>query len=320
MDAGNEAANDWQADRYRGCLLGLACGDALGGPVEFKSRAEIARRWPDGLREFVGGGWLNLKPGEITDDTQMALALAESLAAHPEPNLDDVAARFVAWLASNPKDVGNTTRTALNHLAAGATWREAGERAGRGGLSAGNGTVMRCAPAALRCRPDRAMLRGVSIDTAAITHVDPRCTWGAVAVNQAIAHLLDGESKETASEAAVDGVENDDVRRVVRGAAERDRDDIRSGGFVLDTLEAAFWSLARHDEFEAAVVASVALGDDADTTGAVAGALAGACYGASAIPARWLELLEPRAALERVADRLLELSRAGTTFDGPAVT
>jgi ADP-ribosyl-[dinitrogen reductase] hydrolase len=313
LEASDKTVAERMTDRYRGCLLGLACGDALGGPVEFKSRDEIARHWPDGLREFVGGGWLNLTPGEITDDTQMTVALAESLAAHPELDMDDVGARFVAWLKSNPKDVGATTRRALGLLALGASWREAGEQAGRGGQAAGNGTVMRCAPVALRFRSDSARLRRASIDTAAITHVDPRCTWGAVAVNQAIAHLLDGGSKETVAAAAIEGVENDDVRRAVLDAAERDRADVKSGGFVLDTIGAAFWCLARHDEFENAVVAAVALGDDADTTGAVAGALAGACFGASAIPARWRDLLEPRAELERLADQLLTLSLAAET-------
>lgn len=85
------------ADRYRGTLLGLACGDALGGPVEFMSREEIARRFPTGVREMSGGGWLNLAPGEVTDDTQMTLALAHSLAENDTLDMADVAARFVAW-------------------------------------------------------------------------------------------------------------------------------------------------------------------------------------------------------------------------------
>src|SRR5215217_2654750 len=116
------------SDRYVGCLLGLACGDALGGPVEFISRAEIERLHPGGLRSFVGGGWLHLAPGEITDDTQMTLALARSLADRSQLDMDDLTARFLEWAGSEPKDIGGTTRTALRLLGEGVPWQEAGGR------------------------------------------------------------------------------------------------------------------------------------------------------------------------------------------------
>jgi ADP-ribosyl-[dinitrogen reductase] hydrolase len=300
------------ADRYAGCLLALACGDALGGPVEFVSRDEIALRHPAGLREFIGGGWLNLASGEITDDTQMTLALARSLVACGDLDMEDVEARFLAWFESQPKDVGRTTRAALRHLAAGLPWQEAGERAAQGGRAAGNGTVMRCAPVALRFRGHEDALRRASLDTARITHADARCTWGAVAVNQAIAHLLDGGAKEGAVEAAIEGVEEAEVRGVVLGAAARSRHEVRSGGFVLDTIGAAFWCLLQHETAEETIVAAVGLGDDADTTGAVAGALAGARHGARTIPARWLAVLQPRAELQELAKELLRLNLAAS--------
>src|SRR5688500_12133897 len=113
-------------ERYAGCLLGLGCGDALGGPVEFRSRAEIARDYPGGVREFVGGGWLRLAPGEVTDDTQMTLALAEGLGP-AGLDMEAVAAAFLAWYRSNPKDIGSTTRKSLEKLASGMSWQEAGE-------------------------------------------------------------------------------------------------------------------------------------------------------------------------------------------------
>ena len=298
-------------DRYQGCLLGLACGDALGGPVEFVSRVDIARKYPNGLRDYVGGGWLHLAPGEITDDTQMTLALARSLARGGDLDMDDVAARFLAWSVSRPKDVGRTTAAALQHLASGHPWQEAGEivlQTSGTRRAAGNGSVMRCAPVALRFRQDADALRRASIDTARITHADSRCTWGAVAINQAIAHLLNGGSKDDAIRAAVEGIDQDDVRTCVLNAAARADRDVRSGGFVLDTIGAALWCLANHDSFEETVVAAVGFGDDADTTGAVSGALAGAYYGAGAIPARWLDLLQSRAELQDLAAKLLTLS------------
>jgi ADP-ribosyl-[dinitrogen reductase] hydrolase len=302
------------ADRYRGCLLGLACGDALGGPVEFKSRDWIAERYPSGVRDFVGGGWLHLAPGEITDDTQMTLALARSLAEGGRLDAEDVGRQFLSWYRSRPKDIGNTTRAALAYLDAGMPWDDAGDQvqreAGAKG-AAGNGAVMRCAPVALRYRADPGSVRSASIDTSRITHADPRCTWSAVAVNQAIVHLLAGGDLAGLARSATAGIDEPRVVEAVERAGGLGRDTVRSGGYVLDTVTAACWALLHHDTLEETIIAAVSLGDDADTTGAVAGALAGARYGAAAIPDRWLKLLQPREELTDLADRLLGLSLAG---------
>lgn len=300
-------------DRYLGCLIGLACGDALGGPVEFDTRAQMDERFPFGLREFIGGGWLHLFPGEITDDTQMALDVARSLVAFPDGNMDDLASRFLDWRNSEPKDIGNTTRDALDRLARGVPWDEAGEQAhiNRGPRdSAGNGAMMRCAPVAMRFRlhPDR--LRDVSIDVSRITHANPLCTWASVAVDQAIAALLNGAPIAHAIQASSEGIEIADVRAAVNLAAVSSRDEIRSGGFVLDTLSAAFWSLLQTDSFEEAVVTAVGLGGDTDTTGAVAGALAGAHYGIDAIPDRWVSQVQYRNELTQLALDLLKRSES----------
>lgn len=299
-------------DRYQGCLAGLACGDALGGPVEFVSRDEMSRRYPEGLRDFIGGGWLHLFPGEITDDTQMTLDVARSLAAHPDPDLDEMAARFLAWRNSGPKDIGNTTRDALDRLARGVPWSEAGEQTFRergARASAGNGAVMRCAPIAMRFANDSGQLRSVSIDVSRITHANPLCTEASVAVNQALAALLHGTSVAEALEGCGAGIENNEVQLAIARAASADRDQIESGGFVLDTMTAAFWSLRTTSSCEEAIVAAVALGGDSDTTGAVAGALAGARYGYNAIPVRWREQVQHRDELADLAARLFELSQ-----------
>lgn len=300
------SATDALADRAAGCLLGLACGDALGGPVEFKSRAEIAALYPDGLREFVGGGWLDLEPGEITDDTQMTLALARSLSSE---GLDStlMVAEFLAWYRSDPKDIGNTTRAALALLAEGVPPDEAGARvaASLGDRGAGNGAVMRCAPVAIRFIHDPVGLVAASIASSAITHADRRCVWSAVAINQAIAHLLLGGGSDGVLDAAARGIADMDVRAVVLGAADRPRDAVKSGGFVLDTVAAALWCLLTTDGFEEAVVAAVGLGEDTDTTAAVTGALAGARYGAGAIPILWREAVQHRTEIRELAHRLL---------------
>jgi ADP-ribosyl-[dinitrogen reductase] hydrolase len=297
-------------DRYVGTLLGLACGDALGGPLEFLERDEIAARFPSGVTEFIGGGWLRLDPGEVTDDTQQALILAESLTADGL-DLQRLAAGLIAWFRGDPKDIGNTTRIALQALASGAAPLDAGATAlaarGEQG-SAANGAVMRCAPVALRFRRDPDRLVRASLDSARVTHAEARASWGTVAVNQAIAHLLDGGAIADAPAAAVVGIPNCAVREAVLGAAGRQRDEVRAGGFVLETIGAAFWSLLSTEGAREVIEVAVALGDDADSTGAVTGALAGAAYGVSALPTTWIATVQFRERLESEAARLLVLS------------
>ena len=297
-------------DRYAGTLLGLACGDALGGPLEFLKRDEIAARFPTGVTEFIGGGWLELDPGEVTDDTQQALIVAESLTENGL-DLDRLAAGLIAWFRGGPKDIGSTTRIALEALAAGAAPLDAGAAAlaARGDrASAANGAVMRCAPVALRFRRDPGRLVRASLDSARVTHAEARASWGTVAVNQAIAHLLNGGTITDAPAAAVVGIPNSEVREAVLDAAKRQRDEVRAGGFVLETIGASFWSLLNSGSAREAIEMAVALGDDADSTGAVTGALAGAAYGVSALPTTWLETVQFRERLESEAARLLVLS------------
>ena len=297
-------------DRYAGTLLGLACGDALGGPLEFLKRDVIAARFPAGVTQFIGGGWLDLDPGEVTDDTQQALILAESLTTSGL-DLDRLAAGLISWFQSNPKDIGNTTRIALEALAAGTPPLDAGAvaLAARGERSAAaNGAVMRCAPVALRFRREPDRLVHASLDSARVTHAEARASWGTVAVNQAIVHLLNGGVIADAPAAAVLGVRNDEVCEAGLGAVERQGNDVRAGGFVLETIGASFWSLLNTSSAREAVKTAVALGDDADSTGAVTGALAGAAYGASALPEEWVETVQFRDRLEFEAMRLLDLS------------
>jgi ADP-ribosyl-[dinitrogen reductase] hydrolase len=302
-------------DRYAGTLLGLACGDALGGPVEFLKRDVIAARFPTGVTEFIGGGWLDLDPGEVTDDTQQALILAESLTASGL-DLDRFASGLIAWFRSNPKDIGNTTRVALESLAAGTAPLDAGAvaAAARGEQgAAANGAVMRCAPVALRFRREPDRLVRASLDSARVTHAEARASWGTVAVNQAIVHLLHGGAIADAPVAAVVGIPNDEVRQATLAAARRQRAEVRAGGFVLETIGASFWSLLNTRSAREAIEMAVTLGDDADSTGAVTGALAGAAYGASALSATWVETVQFRERLESEAMRLLELSECDSS-------
>lgn len=299
-------------DRYRGVLLGVACGDALGGPVEFMSRDQIVTAHPAGVTEFVGGGWLHLAPGEVTDDTQQTLILARALTA-TGLEMDLFAAGMLEWYRSQPKDIGNTTRAALAALAAGTPPLDAGDVAvaerGVDG-TASNGGVMRCAPVALRFRQEPERLVAASRDSARVTHAEERAVLATVAVNQAIVHLLEGGAVADAPAAAVAGIEHVEIRQRVLGAAARRRDDLKAGGFVLETIEAAFWALGTGSDARDIIERGVALGQDADSTGAVAGAMVGAAYGASALPQSWTSRVQFRDELVAEADRLLLLSEA----------
>jgi ADP-ribosyl-[dinitrogen reductase] hydrolase len=297
-----------RTDRARGVIVGLACGDALGAPVEFKSRQSIAAEYPGGLRDFTSGGWLNVVPGELTDDSRMMIDLAETLIRPGPVDLDHLGQRFVAWMKENPKDIGNTTRIAIEALRDGVHWTEAGDLAlrlrGPDG-AASNGSVMRCAPVAVRFGNDPNQLRTVSIDTARVTHAEPRCTWAAVALNQAIAHALNGGSVSDMIESATVGIERDQVVQAIKNAPDRREADLEGSGYVLNALEIAFWATLTQPTFEEAVVRAVMIGDDTDTNAAVTGALAGAVHGYDAIPERWRTAVHHHDRLIELADQLL---------------
>lgn len=309
-------------DRAKGCLVGLAAGDALGGPLEFMSREQI--RIKHGLvRDFLGGGWLGLRPGQGTDDTAMATALAESLVDKGGFDAGDAAARYVEWLRSEPLDVGHTTRRALAWLADGGDLESASRTAHEQGehKSAGNGTVMRCAPLAVRYRRDRGRLVDASLADARITHYDRRAGSGSACLNLLLAMTLDdavprgpggrpADLLPRVSEALEPyGDRVDDLlpRRLGGDGPQRfydDGDAPPATGYVVDTLRAALWAWTTTDSFEACLVRAVNLGDDADTVGAVAGALAGAWYGLGGVPERWLDRLEARSRMVWLAGRL----------------
>jgi ADP-ribosyl-[dinitrogen reductase] hydrolase len=298
-------------DRFRGCLLGLAVGDALGGPLELMSAEEIRAKYGGQVREMVGGGWLHLAPGEYTDDTQLMLCVGESIAARGTFDAEDVIRRFMAWYDGNPKDVGGITDSALSRMKRGVSWRDATYAAHleHKGASAGNGAAMRSVPIALLRVHDPTMMMIESRESARLTHWNDLSAHGASALNLAIAALLLGSSLETAF-AAVRKFVSRASPEVVRtiDQAHDGRAQLSTTGYVLDTLTIAWHALIHTADFESAVVLAVNLGGDADTQGALAGALAGARYGAAAIPERWLAALQHRGHIEGLAQRILAIA------------
>jgi ADP-ribosyl-[dinitrogen reductase] hydrolase len=269
-------------DRARGCAIGAAIGDALGMPLEFGPRRPTKCL----VRQMEPG---RIPAGTFTDDTEMALALADSLLAHLPLDPADLAQRFTAWYLAGPDDVGIHTGKVLSRIAAGVPWEQAVETVQRlRPDSAGNGSVMRCWPLALAHWDEPRQLLVDSQLQSRVTHPHPECQSGSAFVNLTIYALLQGA---TAREAVATTLEMAAVMRplkaVIRQAPERQRDELLNSGWVRHTLESAVWGLLTSGSFEEAVVQVINLGQDADTAGTVVGALAGASYGLHAIPARW---------------------------------
>jgi ADP-ribosyl-[dinitrogen reductase] hydrolase len=291
---------------FRGCLLGLAVGDALGGPLEFLDAKAIARKYGK-VTEMIGGGWLKLQPGQYTDDTQLTLILADSLLEHNAFDADDIAARLVAWMETNPPDIGTHTRGVLKRITSGIDWKTATYAAQRSSPSAaGNGSVIRCAPIALFDWQDTQARTEHSRMQSEITHAHQECQWSCALINSIIAHAMTTGVRDVALDRALAECRDapGHIRKRASVAAGKNRGDLNPTGYVLDTVDCAIWALMNSFSFEEALTVAVNLGGDADSVGAVCGALAGAFYGEDEIPTRWLDVLQDRARITAVADKL----------------
>lgn len=296
--------------RARGALLGLAAGNQLGVPTEHLGTAEAIRRaFPGGLSDLLPAP----RNSPYDDDAAMALLLGESLLDRGAFDAGDVARRWVKWMKVDGRGIGATTRRALTLIDRGTEPFEAGrlvyeENPRR---SAGNGSVMRCVPAALRYHDDVDRLIRVSTQQAAITHADERCTWGAAVVNLAVRELLHGNIYFV--EEVVHRV-GDRVPRALREAlyrvpreAEGDLPIARPGeyGYVVHCVEIAFWFATHDRSLEEALLFLAQAGGDTDTNAAVAGALLGARYGEAALPPRWIVQLAGAEGIGRLAEKLV---------------
>ena len=300
------------SDRARGALLGLACGDALGRPVEFASAEEISAEHGQ-LDEMVGHGTWNQPAGTITDDTEQALCIARSLVEHQTFDPADVADRFVAWYDSEPFDIGRMTMKSLSRLKHGDTWDEAGQHVweqSREGQNAGNGSVMRCPPLAIPYATDWDQLVKVSRQSSQITHADPRCTEGCAILNLTVAGLL--EDADTPLRDALDYVGSDTPDELVTALQPVARGDapntLETSGYVVHSLQTALHNGLIADSAEDAIVTTVNHGGDTDTIGAIAGAIAGARFGSSALPDQWIDTINEAGELELLADQLVEMA------------
>jgi ADP-ribosyl-[dinitrogen reductase] hydrolase len=307
-----------QEARFRGALLGLAAGDALGTTLEFRCPGSFSK-----IEDMVGGGPFRLSAGEWTDDTSMALCLAESLTEKRGFDPIDQLERYTRWarhghLSSNGRvfDVGGTVRDALGRF-----WTTRQPYCGSSDPeTAGNGSLMRLAPVPLfyaRSHHEAIDRSGESSRTThgARTAIDACRYMGALIVG-----AVNGASKEellTSHYSPVEGYWQqcplvDEIDEIAAGSYKhKDPPEIEGTGYVVKSLEAALWAFCQSDSFRNGCLLAVNLGDDADTTGAVFGQLAGAYYGEDSIPQSWRDKLAKKRLIESFADQLFALSAQG---------
>jgi ADP-ribosyl-[dinitrogen reductase] hydrolase len=301
-------------DRAVGALLGLAVGDALGAPFEFQRASAI----PHPLPAFALS-WMGMPPGTWTDDTHMARNLWCSLIEHEgRLILDDVLRRHLRWLEGHPLDVGNLTRRVLTRWSEGVedAAREYVERRGPE-VSAGNGSVMYCAPLGVARATEPHRLRHEAPALSALTHWDERCRTACLAVTLAISSLVRGQDPESTVEAALCDVRaregGEELEYLVSEAGRARPIDGPDRGFVLFTAGVALQVVAAGHTVEDGLRLVIGLGGDTDTNAAVAGALLGARHGRSGIPVAWLRAVGGSDQLNDEAEALAEIAaRAGT--------
>lgn len=306
-------------DKALGAYLGLAIGDALGATVEFMRPREILLQYGT-HREIVGGGWLKLPRGQVTDDTTMSLALGEALLAgggsgiaqlrdadnlDNDPLLRGIGQAYLDWWRAGPVDCGNTCRRGILRF-----MHEGSLAAPENEGDAGNGAAMRNLPAVLATLGDLRAFERLSLAQAHMTHHHRLSDAGTLGLGRLLRGLLSGDDQARLRERIDRWISEEPVFRhsPYRG---------RATAFVVDTVQTVLHFVSEHEDFEDAVVATVNQGDDADTTGALAGMLAGARCGASRLPWRWLSRLQPdtvraitdqTSGLLALADQLIEVA------------
>ena len=282
-------------ERALGAYFGLAIGDALGATVEFMMPREIKHRY--GVhRDIVGGGWLKLDAGQVTDDTQMSLALGRALVASRGWNGTAVGESFAAWLKTKPADVGNTCRRGIRRfMADGSLSGPVSEGDG------GNGAAMRILPIVLATLHDEEAFEFQIVAQGHLTHNHPLSDAASLALGRMIRALIDGGGVK-----ACRGISNDLIQNHPQFAFSPYPG--RASGYIVDTMQTVLHHFFRTDSFESCLVETVNMGEDADTTGAIAGMLAGALYGLNEIPERWLKKLDASVATQ-IRDQTEELLR-----------
>ncbi len=301
-----------QESRIKGALYGIAVGDALGGPLEFLTQESIAHNYGR-VTTMIGGGWLNLAPGEVTDDTQMTLCVSEGIVENPEAPIEAIGRRFIQWASSGPKDIGGACASSISNAKrlggrapTAKMWEQAAELTQQqtGHPVEGNGALMRTVYPGLYYRNMyRAEMWAMRIGK--MTHAGPRSNEACILYTRMINLLTASESRPQDAQTTREFLlQHCEAAKEYEAAVKASIVAPASGGYVVDSMRIAVGCMANTSSFEEAVVEAVNLGGDADTNGAITGGLVGAWYSYNAIPEAWIEVLAPdvREKLNRLTD------------------
>ncbi|WP_369802629.1 ADP-ribosylglycohydrolase family protein [Haloarcula sp. K1] len=272
------------------------------------------------MTEMRGYGSHNQPAGAITDDTDLALCIARSLAENGEFDGEDIADRFVGWYDDGPFDIDGTTSGAIRRLKTGEAWDSAGRsewEQSNEGSNAGNGSLMRTAPYSIAYTDDFGAILDYSLKSSAITHADPRCQASCAIYNMVLADLIQGNLPFDVAigtynlaarkgDVPESGEVMDAITSVKTGEIQGRR--LENSGYVVSTLQTSLYHGLTADTAEDAIVNAVNMGGDADTIGAVTGALAGARFGASSLPDRWLSEIDETDEIRELVHTLYEFS------------
>jgi ADP-ribosyl-[dinitrogen reductase] hydrolase len=298
--------------KYEACLLGLAIGDAMAAVGIGETRESIEKKYGQ-IKDLVGGGKLNLEPGEYTDEGQMMVSVLESICTLRAFKPDNIANRFIGWLKSRPKDIGQFTRHVLERMREGERWQEASEGAALDSTmqTAGSASLIYGVPVGLYRVNNLDKLIEDSMTVARITHWDDRCAHGSVIVNYTISLLARGEANPFAK--VLEFARDKDARILdaLNKVQQIKLEDLDTSGYAPATLQAAFWLLLNSQSFEGGILRAASLGGaNPDAVAALAGAFLGAKFGRHALPERWVLQLIGHDRIEVLASRLFEHSAA----------
>lgn len=286
-------------NKFKGALIGIAVGDALGASTEFMSKEEVKRQYGY-LDQIIGGGWLNIEQGDITDDTEMTLCVANGIIKDYKNPIPEIGNEFLKWYKSKPKDIGISVVTTLR-LYNGDWFKASKQSHDLVKKSAGNGTLMRCLPIALAYK-DLKTIEELSIKQSKMTHYDDLAAEACVIYNRIAYKLLSNNDLKKTIEEEVKGTKYE----IILNKKEL---DVPPDGFVINTLLWVLKTLYTTNNFSDVVEILTNAGGDADTTSAIAGGLAGIYYGYEQIPYKYKDEINLIDEIEEIATKLYKLNQ-----------
>ncbi|NMD72611.1 ADP-ribosyl-[dinitrogen reductase] hydrolase [Bacillus sp. DNRA2] len=281
-------------NKIKGGLFGVAVGDALGGTTEFMTKEEIEAKYGR-VTDIIGGGVWDLKEGEVTDDTEMTIAVIKGIIANPEYPIEEIGKHFLEWKATDPKDIGITIRTTFENYQG--DWFKAAEKThyDLNEQSAGNGSLMRCLPIALAYK-EKGKMNELSTLQSKMTHFDDLAAEACLIYNNIASRLLQGERLDSAIRTEIANTRYELDYKL--------EPDCPPDGYVVNTMKWVLYWLINAQAFEEVVVGAANMGHDSDTVAAIAGGLKGIEVGFDQIPRKFSDKLLCRQELMGLAEKL----------------